>query len=69
VATYIDIDVPQGKVNGKPVMLRDLATTLDEIAAQPERYLCLLRNDDKGQYRYADFQSADPGASAGHVDQ
>lgn len=66
---YIDIDVLQGKVNGKPVMLRDLATTLGEMQAQPGRYLCLLRNDYKGQYRYADTQSDGAGDGAGHPHQ
>lgn len=64
MTTYIDIDLLQGKVNDKPLMLRDVVTALEEIQAQPGRYLCLLRNDDRGQYRYADTQDADDGATA-----
>jgi hypothetical protein len=66
---YIDIDILHGLVNGKPVMLRDLATTVEEIHTQPGRYVCLYRNDDRGQYRYADTQSDSTGDDAGHPHQ
>lgn len=64
--TYIDIDVAARRLNGRLASLPELATTLAEIAAQPARYHCLLRNDYTGKYRYADTQSDSAGDSAGH---
>lgn len=60
---YIDIDLPRQRLNGEPATLTELAAKFDEVQAQPGRYLCLLRNDYQGQYRYADFASASTGDS------
>lgn len=57
MTTYIDIDLTRQRLNGQPATLTELAAKVDEVQAQPGRYLCLLRNDYSGQYRYADFYS------------
>ena len=51
---YIDIDLVRNTIDGTP---GQAATRLQKVREQPARYLCLLRNDYTGQYRYADFQS------------
>lgn len=56
---YIDIDLVRNTINGMP---GQAVIRLQEVTAQPARYLCLLRNDYTGQYRYADFQGAIAGA-------
>lgn len=69
MTTYIDIDLTLQRLNGQPATLTELADTIDEVQAQPGRYLCLLRNDYQGQYRYADFASTGTGDSANHSHQ
>ena len=67
MTTYIDIDLPRQQLNGQPATLTELAAKVDEVQAQPGRYLCLFRNDYQGQYRYADFASASTGDSVDHT--
>ncbi len=65
---YIDIDQREMTVNGQPVTEREMRVTVNEVTGRPGRYLCLLRNDYRGQYRYADFQSDGTGNGATRVE-
>lgn len=66
MTTYIDIDLTRQRLNGQAATLTELAAKVHEVKAQPGLYLCLLRNDYSGQYRYADFASTGTGDSADH---
>lgn len=66
---YIDIDQREMTVNGERVTAREMRCTVNQVTGRPGRYLCLLRNDYRGQYRYADFQNAGAGDNAGHADE
>ena len=68
MTTYIDIDQCEMTVNGQRVTEREMRATVNEVTGRPGRYLCLLRNDYRGQYRYADFQSAGAGNGATRVE-